>query len=471
MNFVKPELPCDVTAEKLLLAILLSGDDNIIGEALETLSPKMFFDGLHSKIFEVISVLFKNSNPIQYSTVLDHLRRDRELDSTFDKVKMYLEDLFVSDAYFLKGGSIGQMSVIKEKYRLRELISLGKRMVEKASNPELEATSSSQILDHIRTLCDFSGVDSSCQQISTLSKNIIKILDSGEFKFDQAKTGFRDIDMLLGGFDPSDLIILAARPSMGKTALMLNFILNFFESCEDKEKTAVVFSLEMSSAQLLSRILSLRSGRSYKDLFRKQLPHAQLEELRSIHEGYLSKLPLFIDDSPSCSVDNIAIKAKLLSRDHKLGVIFIDYLQLLSGDGSKRSKDNRVLEVSYITQRLKAIAKELNVPVVALSQLSRSVESREDKRPQLSDLRDSGSIEQDADVVLFLYREEYYIARKKPLESERGFMDWQNKMSEVRDFAEVSIAKNRNGPIGNVKLIFTAECGTFKSLYHRSPQY
>ena len=270
----------------------------------------------------------------------------------------------------------------------------------------------------------------------------------------------------------SDLIILAGRPSMGKTALGVNIAVNACkfmnkDVTEQKDKKAVgFFSLEMSSDQLASRILSMETSINAGKFRTGQLNDHEWEAV-AMRSAEISKMPLFIDDTPALSISAIRTRARRMVRKHNLSLLIVDYLQLIRGV-SARGQDNRVQEVSEITQGLKAIAKEFNIPVMALSQLSRAVEQREDKRPQLSDLRESGSIEQDADVVAFVYRDSYYHERKKPPETDPKFGEWNQKMNELRHLAEVIIAKQRNGPVGSVNLFFDGEFTRFGNLdvYH-----
>ena len=277
-------------------------------------------------------------------------------------------------------------------------------------------------------------------------------------------TGLTDLNRMLGGMQKSDLLILAGRPSMGKTALATTIAYNaarrfqheFDDAVKQGEKnpdrdkplTVGFFSLEMSAEQLATRILSARAEINSAGILRGDLSNEQFSTLVQANNE-LAELPFFIDDTPALSISALRTRARRMKRVHQLGLIVVDYLQLVRPSNSN-SQSNRVQEVSEITQGLKAIAKELDVPVMALSQLSRQVEQREDKRPQLSDLRESGSIEQDADVVMFIFREEYYLERKKPHDDDPGYAEWQQKMERIFRLAEVIIAKQRNGPIGTV---------------------
>ncbi len=291
-------------------------------------------------------------------------------------------------------------------------------------------------------------------------------------------TGFIDIDKLLCGMQNSDLIILAARPSMGKTALAVNLALNAClhmrqSNKMDPEKDASpppsvgFFSLEMSSEQLATRMMAISSEVHSSNLRSGQITENDFTKIVKASKD-LAELSFFIDDTPSISIAALRTRARRMKRRHNLGLLVIDYLQLIKGS-SKSSEGNRVQEISEITQGLKAIAKEINIPVIALSQLSRAVEQREDKRPLLSDLRESGSIEQDADIVMFIYRDEYYLVRKQPQEGTAEYEKWQAEMNKVTNTAEVIIAKQRNGPIGSAKLHFDSRTTKFDN--HIDIQY
>jgi replicative DNA helicase len=286
-------------------------------------------------------------------------------------------------------------------------------------------------------------------------------------------TGLTDLDSKLGGLQSSDLIILAGRPSMGKTALVTNIAYNVAKAYRaeiqpnGEEKTidgakVGFFSLEMSAEQLATRILSEQAEIASEKIRRGMITQEEFNKLVVVSQE-MSRAPLFIDQTGGITVAQLAARARKLKRQHGLGLLIIDYLQLLAGS-SKSSSANRVQEITEITTGLKALAKELQVPIIALSQLSRAVEQREDKRPQLSDLRESGSIEQDADVVMFVFREEYYVERLKPNESDPKFQEWQQKMMQVSGKAEVIIGKQRHGPVGTVPLSFESQFTRFGNL-------
>jgi replicative DNA helicase len=285
-------------------------------------------------------------------------------------------------------------------------------------------------------------------------------------------SGLHDLDDRMGGLQPSDLIILAGRPSMGKTALATNIAFNIArkhrtETQPDGSDKAVdgavvgFFSLEMSSEQLATRIISEQAEVASEKIRRGLIDQQEFNRLATVSQE-LQNLPLFIDQTGGLTIAQLAARARRLKRQHNLGFIVIDYLQLLAG--SKRSGDNRVQEITEITTGLKALAKELNVPILALSQLSRQVEQRDDKRPQLADLRESGSIEQDADVVMFVYREEYYVERRQPHPGTPEHLEWQDEMNKVQGKAEVIIGKQRHGPTGTVELQFHNEFTRFTDL-------
>jgi len=285
-------------------------------------------------------------------------------------------------------------------------------------------------------------------------------------------TALRDLDAKLGGLHRSDLLILAGRPSMGKTALATNIAFNvakaFKQGVDENGVTKTVdggvvgfFSLEMSAEQLATRVLAEQCEISSEKIRRGDLNEAEFRKFVEVARVLETK-PLYIDDTPALTIGQLSARSRRLKRQSGLDLIVVDYLQLLNGDG--RASDNRVNEISQITRGLKAIAKELDIPVIALSQLSRKVEDRDDKRPQLSDLRESGSIEQDADVVMFVYREEYYLSRTEPREGTQEHLEWQEAMDQVHAVAEVVIGKQRHGPIGTEKLHFEAQFTRFGNL-------
>jgi replicative DNA helicase len=278
-------------------------------------------------------------------------------------------------------------------------------------------------------------------------------------------TGFMDLDKWMGGLSRSDLIILAGRPSMGKTALATNIAFNaamaFVKKTDGAGKVAF-YSLEMSKEQLVTRILAQECCIPSERIRRGEIKEEDFIKLKDANKR-VAELPLFIDDTPALTISILRSRSRKLKRQHGLDLIVVDYLQLLQGNSEKRN-ENRVQEISEITRSLKAIAKELDVPVLALSQLSRAVETRDDKRPQLSDLRESGSIEQDADVVMFIYREEYYESRREPTRGSEEHAKWMEKLAKTHNLAEVILAKQRHGPVGTVRLFFDGKYTKFDNL-------
>jgi replicative DNA helicase len=366
------------------------------------------------------------------------------------------------------------------------LIALGEDLVNAAFEPSIETTAMDQIGKaeaHLYELATTGQTEGGFEAFGAVLVEAVKMAEEAhkrQGKLSGVPTGLIDMDKRLGGLHPSDLLILAGRPSMGKTALATNIAFNAAKAYREevdalgnKKHTdgAVVafFSLEMSSEQLAGRILAEQAEISSHKIRQGEMTNDEFERL-VVAAQELHRLPLFIDDTPALSISSVRTRARRLKRQQGLHMVVVDYLQLLRGSGA--TSENRVQEVSEITRGLKALAKELDIPVIALSQLSRAVEQREDKRPQLSDLRESGSIEQDADVVMFVYREQYYLERaepgQRPEESPEKFNEryekWHQRLMEVVNTAEVVIAKQRHGPVGTVRLSFQGEFTKFGNL-------
>jgi replicative DNA helicase len=351
---------------------------------------------------------------------------------------------------------------------------VGEEVVNDAFDLQLDRDASSTLELAENRLFSLAESGDAKSGFTTLRESVMRAIEIADkaYKTDGhvtgVTTGLRDLDEKLGGLHGSDLLILAGRPSMGKTALATNIAFqaaNRFAETGGKEGAIVgFFSLEMSSDQLATRILADQSGISGDSIRKGNITEHEFRRFVEASQK-LAQVPLYIDDTPALSIGSVRSRARRLKRQHGLGLLIVDYLQLLQGTGSRQSTENRVLEVSEITRGLKAIAKELQIPVIALSQLSRAVEQREDKRPQLADLRESGSIEQDSDVVMFVYREEYYEGRKMPnIEDAAKYAEWQAKMERCANVAEVVIGKQRHGPIGIVPLYFDANLTRFKDL-------
>ncbi|MFA6280361.1 MAG: replicative DNA helicase [Bdellovibrionales bacterium] len=468
-------LPHNIEAEQALLGAILV-NNNVYEKVGELLAPDQFYDPVHQRIFDAIATLIQRGQIADPKTLRGLFENDPALANVGGA--HYLGDLAASIISVINAQDYAQL--IHDLHLRRQLITLGEDIVNDAFQQNLEDTAPKQIERAEHSLFELAQTGELDRGFVKLEKSLtvsLRLADEA-FKRDShvtgVTTGLRDMDRKLGGFQKSDLIILAGRPSMGKTALATNIAINAAKAHHDssgKEGSAVAFfSLEMSSEQLSTRLLGdyssvpsdkIRRGEIKQDDFNKFLEATK----------FLSRAPLYIDDTPGLTVAALRTRARRLKRlVPALGLIVIDYLQLLHG--MAKGSDNRVQEVSEITRGLKGLAKELEVPVLALSQLSRAVESREDKHPQLSDLRESGSIEQDADVVMFVYREEYYHARSEPArradEGEEKFntryQRWMERGEEVRNIAEVLIAKQRHGPIGTVPLHFDGQFTRFSNL-------
>ncbi len=468
--------PHNLEAEQALLGSILV--NNIAHEKVsELLSPDDFYDPVHGRIYDAITTLINRGQIADPKTLRGLFDNDPALSNLGGA--QYLADLSASVISIINVEDYGHL--IHDLYLRRQMIRLGEDVVNDAYQHDLDSPATRQIETTEARLFELAQTGALDRGFIKLDKALVVSLRMAEdaHKRDShvtgVTTGLRDLDRKIGGLQKSDLVILAGRPSMGKTALATNIACNAAEAwykSEGKEGAGVAFfSLEMSSEQLATRLLGDHSRVPSEKIRRGDIKSDDFSKFIEATK-HLSRIPLYIDDTPALSVAAVRTRARRLKRmvPH-LGVIVIDYLQLLHGTSS-RGSDNRVQEVSEITRGLKALAKELNIPVIALSQLSRAVEAREDKRPQLSDLRESGSIEQDADMVMFVYREEYYHARsepsRRPDEDDSKFnmrhQRWLERGEEVRSIGEVIIAKQRHGPIGTVELHFDGQFTRFSDL-------
>lgn len=465
-------LPHNIDIEQALLGALLV-DNRGLEKINDFMRPEFFHQAVHRRIYEAICIFADRGQSASPVTLKTYFEKDEGLKDVGGAD--YLGDLAANAINVINTEEYGR--ALYELHLRRELITLGEDIVNESYDMDIERDAMSTIEQSESRL--FSLAESGIVKggFVTLRDSVVTAIELAEkaYKTDGhvtgVTTGLRDLDKKLGGLQNSDLLILAARPSMGKTSLAVNMAFNaarkFAETGGEEGGRVAFFSLEMSSDQLATRILSDQSGIS-GDAIRKG--NIKQDEFRKFVEASqtLSQVPLYIDDTPALSISAVRTRSRRLKRQHGLDLIIVDYLQLLRGTGSKQGTENRVLEISEITRGLKAIAKELDIPVIALSQLSRAVEQREDKRPQLSDLRESGSIEQDADVVMFIYREEYYLSRMMPDEGTEKFLEWQEKMARVDSIAETIVAKQRHGPIGTVRLFFDPNLTRFSDLdeYH-----
>jgi len=438
------------------------------------LEPEHFYEQVHSEIYSVLAKIIrtgKTATPVTAKTFLP--------DELMAEVTMaqYLARLAAEATTVINAYDYGQ--TIYDLALERALIQIGEEMVDVAYQRDVDLSPNKQIEAAERQLFDLAEkgrYDGGFQGFSRALRDAIDM--AGEaYRRDGGlsgiATGLSELDRLMGGLQHSDLIILAARPAMGKTSLATNISFEVAKSYRSStqadgrmktENGGIVgfFSLEMSSEQLATRILAEQSGISSSEIRRGNIHESQFSKLVDT-STLLNEVPLYIDDTGGISVSQLAARARRLKRQKGLDLLIVDYLQLLSGS-SKKANDSRVQELTEITTSLKALAKELEVPIIALSQLSRQVENRDDKRPQLSDLRESGSIEQDADVVMFIFREEYYLKNKEPKQGTPEHLAWQGEMEEVHGIAEVIIGKQRHGPTGTVKLAFTDHLTRFSNL-------
>ncbi len=473
--------PVNYEAEQALLGAVL--ENNYAYERVaDFLRPEHFADAPHGRIFEAIGKLIERGQQANAITLKSLFDQDEDLAEVGGA--QYLSKLQSSTVTIINAADYGR--TIYDLYLRRELIGLGEDVVNDAFEQDIEITAVDQIEAAEQKLYGLAEAGQTEGGLTTFKSAVIEAVEMAEaaLKRDShvagVSTGFRDLDKLLGGLHDSDLIIVAARPSMGKTSLATNIAASAAMARRkekgpdgtDVEAPQVVafFSLEMSTEQLATRILSEASEVRSDAMRRGEISDKQFSAVFDASRA-LYTLPLFIDDTPALTIGALRTRARRLKRQHGLSLIVVDYLQLMQGPAGLRN-ENRVQEVSEITRGLKAIAKELNVPVVALSQLSRQTEQRDDKRPQLSDLRESGSIEQDADVVMFIYREEYYLMREKPSqranEKDDDFVRrearYVERQDETRNKAEIIIAKQRHGPIGTIEMAFHGEYTQFSDL-------
>jgi len=472
---LKTELS-NLEAEQSLLGTIILNNE-YLSRVLEFLLPEHFYEPSHQKIYaQIIHNVEKVSIVANAITLKQFFENDENIKAVGGA--KYLSTLLASASGIFDIADYGR--VIYDLALKRKLVMIGEDVVNRVYKTENNLSAQEQIEQAEANLfdlaekggngkSDFRNISFSIKE--TLDKTVLA--RKRDSHISGVSTGFTDLDKMLSGLQQSDLFILAGRPSMGKTAIAINIAVNACKylnpNLDDKKNLKAVgfFSLEMSSDQLASRILSMECSINATKFRTGQLSENEWEVIAT-RSAEIAKMPFFIDDTPALSISAIRTRARRMLRKNNLGLLVIDYLQLIRGSSS-RSAENRVQEVSEITQGLKAIAKELNIPVIALSQLSRAVEQREDKRPQLSDLRESGSIEQDADVVAFIYRDSYYKERLRPPENEVDkFQKWKSEMQQVAHKAEFIIAKQRNGPVGSIELFFDAEFTRFGNLdiYH-----
>ncbi len=459
--------PRNFEAEKALLGGILA-NNRAHEQVSEFLRMEHFADPINGMVFEAVSRLVERGQIADPVTLRNYFEQNRQLSEIGGT--RYLAELSDSAVTIINAGEYAR--IVYDLHLKRQLIDLGERVVNAAFDADVDETAQRQIEVAEQQLYDLATTGEIEGGFQPFKDSVISALTSAEAAHKRTSglagcaTRLRDLDKMLGGLHKSDLVVLAGRPSMGKTALATNIAYNaaYEHARSNGEEGAVVgfFSLEMSAEQLAARIISQEVQISSDRMRKGELSNDEFTRLVSASQA-LYRLPFYIDDTPALTVAALRTRARRLKRQHGLQLIVVDYLQLISG--SARRNENRVQELSEITRGLKTLAKELNVPVIALSQLSRAVEQREPPRPQLSDLRDSGSIEQDADVVMFIYRPEYYLERKRPDDDNpEKVAKWQERLDRVRNLAEVIIGKQRHGPVGSVTLQFTGQFTRFGDL-------
>ena len=477
-NLQQENLPKNIEAEQALIGALLA-NNKTFEKVSEFLRAEHFADPIHAKVFDVISKLIVKGHVADIIT----LKNFFEQDGTLEEVGGYKYLIKLADSATPLTNAEYYAQFIYDKFLRRELIATGFDIVNNATKEDLESDASEQIEMAEKRLFELANqgeTQTGFVDFSMALKGSLERIESAyqkDGKISGVPTGLDALDAKTGGLNDSDLIILAGRPAMGKTALATNIAYNVAEflahdkNTPDKNRGVAFFSLEMSADQLASRILSTVTQTNGHKMRTGELDNAEFTRIAAAVRE-LEQIPLFIDDTPGLNINAIRTRARRLKRNKGLGLIVIDYIQLINGTGSKKNEGNRVQELSEISRGLKILAKELQVPVIALSQLNRGVESRDDKRPLMSDLRESGSIEQDADIVMFVFRENYYIQNEEPkLKSgetpehlQKRMEEWDARVKATKNIGEVIIGKQRHGPTGTVQLFWNGDYAQFGNL-------
>jgi replicative DNA helicase len=466
--------PANLEAEQALLGAILVNNE-ACDRVSSFLTPDHFAEGIHARIYDVVSGLIRMGKLANAVTLKAYFEADQTLQEIGGMA--YLSSLTASATTIINAEEYGR--TIYELAQRRKLIGIGTDIVNDSYQHDVEDSTRAMIERAEQSLYSLAEGDKYGKGFQKFSNSLADAIDMAANAYQRdgglsgLSSGLRDLDEKMGGLQASDLIILAGRPAMGKSALASNIAYHIAKSYKAEAQTngttkvldggiVAMFSLEMSAEQLATRIIAERAGISSERIRRGKITESEFQKLVEVSQE-LQSLPLYIDATGGLTIAQVAARARRLKRGRGLGLIVVDYLQLLAGS-SRKAAEGRVQEVTEITVGLKSLAKELNVPVLALSQLSRQVESRDDKRPQLADLRESGSIEQDADVVMFIYREEYYLSRLEPRPGTPEHIEWQDKMSKAMGVAEVIIGKQRHGPTGIVELQFEASLTRFQNL-------
>ena len=462
------QMPCNIEAEQAVIGSILVSND-IYDEISPLLDPQKFFDPIHAKLYETIEKLIAKgllANPITLKNHFENNEGLKELGGQEYLIKITKFSTSTKQA-------IDYANIVQEMHVRRELIKISESVLYQAGTKTEDNISGEEIIQNTeKSLFDLAERGHFNQSFMKFQSALEQTIEMARSAYQNEEgivgvpTGLTDLDSRLGGLHKQDLVIIAGRPSMGKTALATNIAFHAAKNIEKKglKSSVAFFSLEMSSEQLSTRILSEQSRIRSNDIRRGKVSEKEFENFIETSKD-IFELPLYIDETPAITIAAISNRSRRIKRLFGLDLIVVDYIQLMRSSGSKEY--NRVQEISEITQGLKALAKELDVPVLALSQLSRAVEQRDDKKPQLSDLRESGSIEQDADVVMFVFREAYYLQNKEPTPGSIEHAEWRQKMDEISHLAEIMISKQRHGPTGNVKLEFEAMYTKFKNLENK----
>ncbi len=455
------ELPNNIEAERSVIGSILVSNE-IFDEINMIITSKNFYDPMHQKIFSAIEKLIYSgmlANPI---TLKNYFEKEKD--------EINVPDYLIKITKFstAKRQTTEYSKLIYDLFVKRELIKISENIIDTAKLNDLDHDGQSIIENFEKSLFDLAEKGSFSSSLVKFDEAMRMTIEmaSNAYKNDEGivgvPTGLTDLDDRLGGLHKSDLLIIAGRPSMGKTALATNIAFYAAKKIQEdgRKSTIAFFSLEMSSEQLSTRILAEQSRIKSNDIRRGRISEEQFDKFIETSKN-ISELPLYIDETPAISIAALSNRARRIKRLYGLDMVVVDYIQLMR---ASNFREGRVQEISEITQGLKALAKELSVPVLALSQLSRAVESRDIKKPQLSDLRESGSIEQDADVVMFVYREAYYLEKMEPRPATVEHAEWQSKMNEISNLAEILIGKQRHGPTGNIMLEFEAMFTKFKDI-------
>jgi replicative DNA helicase len=468
------QAPANVEIEQALLGALLVNSVSVIDRVSEFLRPEHFYQPLHKRIFEIILSMSQSNKTITPISVKTYLQTGDVPDLD---VPRYLAGLAAEAVTVINAEDYAR--ALYDLAMRRALIEIGEEVVTHSYDAGVEQRPNDLIEEAEKRLYELaekgrtSGGFQAFGQALTTAISMASAAFHRDGQLSGLSTGLTDLDAKLGGLQKSDLIILAGRPGMGKSALATNIGFNIAKAFKPQTQSdgsikaanggrVAFFSLEMSAEQLATRILAEQSGIPSEEIRRGKINEDEFATIVQVSQD-MTTIPFYIDQTGGISIAQLATRARRLKRQKGMELLIVDYLQLLTGS-SRKSSENRVQEITEITTGLKALAKELDVPVIALSQLSRQVENREDKRPQLSDLRESGSIEQDADVVMFVYREDYYLMNKKPREGTEEFFKWQTEMEGVIGRAEAIIGKQRHGPTGTVELHFDGRITKFSNL-------